>query len=360
MKKKILLIIGTRPEFIKLFPLYKKLANNKNFITKVCFTGQHKQLISQHNSIFKIKSNFNLKIMTKNQNLFSINQKLFKNFANLFENEPFDAVCVQGDTNSAMIGALSAFYKKMKIIHVEAGLKTFDKYNPFPEEVNRDIISCIADLNLAPTINAKKNLLQKNIDKNKVFLVGNTVIDTLKFILKKNNINIQTNKQIICTMHRNENKGKNLEIFCNSIINLSKKFREWKILISSHPRPDIQKILNEKFNKKSKNIVIKKSMKYEEFIEELSKSSLVVTDSGGVQEEAAYLGKFTFILRKVTERVEILEKNLGKIIKIKESEIQNKIGKFILSNKWKRSKRSYVFGKGFASNKIMKILNTKL
>ena len=154
LKKKLLFIIGTRPEIIKLFPLYEKLKYKNNFDVKICFTGQHNHLINQHNDIFKIKPNYSFNIMHRNQSLFSINQKLLKKFSNLFKKERFDAVCVQGDTNSAMVGALSAFYKKIKVVHVEAGLRTFNKYHPFPEEINRDIISCIADINFAPTCDA--------------------------------------------------------------------------------------------------------------------------------------------------------------------------------------------------------------
>lgn len=354
-KKIILLIIGTRPEVIKMWPIYNHLNKSKKFIVKICFTGQHKELANVASNIFLIKPDYHFNIMKKGQNLSLISQKILNRLSLLLKKNKIDIVCVQGDTSTAMIGALSAFYEKKNIVHIESGLRTHNKFSPYPEEVNRKIITDIADFHFAPTILAKNNLLKQRIFIKNIFVVGNTVINSLKKVLKDYNIKKEFTKQILCTIHRNENQGKNLKIFCKAINRIAKRYPDWIIFISVHPNPKIRDIIKKNIIK-NKNILVHDALNYVDFIKQLSRSSIILTNSGGVQEECAYLGKCVLILREYTERVEIIKKRIGKIINVTENDIVKAISDSITNKIWINIKPSNCFGSGNSGEKISKVL----
>jgi len=355
LKKKILITLGTRPELIKLFPLIKSLSVSKKFIVKTCYTGQHKELVKMSSKLFEFEPEFSLNIMKKSQNSVDIVKNIFSKFENINKKFNFESIIVQGDTTTAMAAALASFYLKKKIIHIESGLRTGDINDPFPEEANRKIISQIATLHFAPTKGAKNNLIKEGIKSKNIFVVGNTVIDTLKIFFNKHKI-IQNEKNIIlCTLHRSENIEKNIEIVINSLLKIAKKNPSWKIIWPHHPNPIIKKKLKKILNKKN-NLIILNPLSYSDFIKVFKECRLVISDSGGIQEEASYLGKYVFIMRKKTERPEVIVNKTAKILNFNKNEIEDEINKFIKDKKWQKIKSSNCFGIGNTSKKIRKIL----
>jgi UDP-N-acetylglucosamine 2-epimerase (non-hydrolysing) len=354
--KKILFLAGTRPEIIKLAPIFLLLKNNKRIKATFCTTGQHRELVLLAASIFKIKFDYNLHVMKKNQDLFLLSANILKKLRIFFKKNFFDIVIVQGDTTSAMIGALSAFYSKTKIIHIEAGLRSNNKSNPFPEEINRVLISRIADIHCAPTNLSKNNLIQEGIDESKIFLTGNTVIDSLSLIKDKFNLKNKNSKLILCTIHRKENQGKNLKLFCKKLKVIAKSFKDWKFLFIFHPNPNIRVIVNNEL-KNTNNIEVQQSLNYLDFLRYLCKSSMVISDSGGLQEECAFLGKFIVIIRDNTERPEIISARLGQLNPIKNKQFVNDIGNLIKNKVWTNCSSSFCFGRGESSKKISKIID---
>ena len=354
--KKILFLAGTRPEIIKLAPLFLLLKKNKKFKTTFCLTGQHKQLSVLAASIFGIKFDYNLKVMKKNQDLFTLSTNILEKLKLFFKKNFFDVVIVQGDTTSAMIGALGAFYNKIKIFHVEAGLRTNNKNNPFPEELNRILISHMSNIHFSPTILSKNNLIKEGIGKKKIFLTGNTVIDSLNFIKNKFKLKNSNSKLILCTIHRKENQGENFKIFCKKLKIIAKSFQDWKFLFVFHPNPNIKNIAH-KLLKKIPNIKLVKSLNYLDFLRYLCKSSIVISDSGGLQEECASLGKFVVIARENTERPEIISASLGRLNPIKDSNFVNVVKSLINQKIWKNCKPSFCFGGGSSSKKISIIIS---
>jgi UDP-N-acetylglucosamine 2-epimerase (non-hydrolysing) len=373
--KTFLFIYGTRPEAIKLAPLIKLISKNSKNRIKVCNTGQHKELLEGVFNFFKIKQNFNLNVISKNQSLSELTSLLIKKISKVIKKVKPDLVIVQGDTTSAMAGAYVAFLNKIKVAHIEAGLRTHDISSPFPEEMNRNIISKISTFHFAPTVLNKKNLLDENIKNNKIHVVGNTVIDAIFFVKKyllkkKNRISVEKkiktkNKEILkkkfilLTCHRRENFGKKLLRIFNSIIKISKIKKNYNIIFPVHLNPAISKI-SKKYLSKYKNIFLVKPMRYEQFVYMLIKSSLVITDSGGIQEELSVLNKDTLIIRENTERNEVTKLKNMKLVGSNEIDIVKNALKMLNENKKKKkykNKTIYLFGKGNSSKKIIKILN---
>ena len=355
LKKKILITLGTRPELIKLYPLIKSMYDSKNFLVKTCYTGQHKELVKMSSKIFDFKPEFSLNIMKTNQNSVDIVKNIFSKFEKINSRFNFESIIIQGDTTTAMAAALAAFYFKKKVIHVEAGLRTKNINDPFPEEANRKIISQIASIHFAPTKIAKDNLIKEGIKNKNIFVVGNTVIDTLKIISKKYKINQEEKNTILCTIHRNENLKKNIDIIINSLLEIAKKNPSWKIIWPLHPNPVIKKKLKKILNKK-KNLKVLNPLNYFDFIKTLKESRIIISDSGGIQEEASYLGKYVFIMRKNTERPEVIINRTGKILDFNKKVIVDQINKFIKDKKWLKINSSNCFGTGNTSQKIHKIL----
>ena len=370
--KRLLLIMGTRPEGIKLAPLYWELKNYpKEFETKICITAQHRKMIDQVLKFFNINPDYDLNLMKKNQSLFDITSKGLLKLEKVLEDFKPDAVIVQGDTTTAFVGALSAFYKKIKIIHVEAGLRSGNKYSPYPEEINRILIGHIADYHFVPTEKAKINLYNEGIKEN-VWVVGNTVIDALFLGLRIIEENLELKKKIeyffspifkynkkiiLVTAHRRESFGEELENICNAIKELSNIRSDIIIVYPVHFNPKVRETVNRILGN-LKNVFLIEPLDYPYFIYLMSKCYLILTDSGGVQEEGPSLGKPVLVMREVTERTEGIHNGIARLIGTKKENIVKEVVHLLENqNEYEKlSKQKNLYGDGKASKKIVEII----
>lgn len=321
---KILFFFGTRPEAIKLSPLIKEFSRfRKRFNVKVCVSAQHREMLDQVLSFFDIKPDFDLNIMRVNQDLFGITSEALLGIKDIIAEFRPDWLIVQGDTTTTFVGALAAFYEKVKVLHVEAGLRSFNKYSPFPEEMNRVLTTQISDLHFAPTPAAKKNLLAECVPDEKIFVVGNTSIDALFLTIRKvarkrpedfdNLKSIDFAKNIVLvTGHRRESFGKPFENICHALKTIAKNDNV-EIVYPVHLNPNVRKPV---FNilKNISNIHLIEPLDYPYFVWLMNKSYIIITDSGGVQEEAPSLGKPVLVTRDVTERIEGIDAGTAKIV----------------------------------------------
>ena len=326
-----MIIFGTRPEAIKFIPVIKKICSDKiNFDLKICVSAQHRNMLDEVLNNFGIKPDYDFNIMSKNQTLSEINSKISIELEKIFKKEKFNLVLVQGDTNTAFIGALTAFYNKIKIAHIEAGLRSFNKFEPFPEEINRKFISQLADINFAPTEQAKKNLLMENISQENIFVTGNTVIDCINLNLQKNYVfenkilreidfADEKNKFILITAHRRENFGVPLKNICQAILKLSED-KNLKFIYAVHPNPNVKDVVYKILGGK-KNIYLTEPLNIKDLHNLISKVYLVMTDSGGLQEEVPSFNKPVLVLRNVTERQEGLLTGALKLIGTEKNKI---------------------------------------
>jgi UDP-N-acetylglucosamine 2-epimerase (non-hydrolysing) len=314
--KKFIIIVGTRPEAIKLIPVFLQLKRNPLFETILVSTGQHKEMLRQIFSFFEVSPNYDLSLMKANQTLSEITSLLFLHIDEIIKKLSPDLVIVQGDTTTAMVASMTAFYNRVQVAHVEAGLRTFDKYAPFPEEANRRIVSQLADIHFTPTDGAQKNLEMESI-KN-AFMVGNTVIDSLLLGKKKvyNNLKHYKNKFsyllsegrkiILITAHRRESFGEGLKNICSAIEQLSRSNPDCDFVFPVHLNPNIQSQVFQLL-KDIKNVYLISPLQYDDMIFLLTQTHLILTDSGGIQEEAPALNIPLIVLRDVTERPEGIE-----------------------------------------------------
>jgi len=312
--KKVLFLFGTRPEAIKMAPLIACFSSDKNFEVKVGVTAQHREMLDQVVSFFEIKVDYDLNIMKPNQTLHQLTADLISGITNdILLKEHFDLVFVQGDTTTVLAASLAAFYQKIKIAHIEAGLRSGDMLSPFPEEMNRVMTSQIAAYHFCPTEASRANLIATNIKEN-VYVVGNTVIDALFQGLKKieksdENALLEkyrsidfSKKIILVTCHRRENFGAPFEEICEALLEIAAANDGVEIVYPVHLNPNIKKIAHEKLV--AKNIILIAPLDYPELIWMMNKSNIILTDSGGIQEEAPSLGKPVLVMRTVTERME--------------------------------------------------------
>lgn len=320
--KKVLIVFGTRPESIKLAPVIKELQKYSDKINSiVCVTAQHRLMLDQVLDLFEIEPDYDLDLMQPNQTLFDLSAEGLKGLEKLINIESPDLILVQGDTTTAFIAGLSAFYHKIPVGHVEAGLRTGEKYNPFPEEINRKMISTLTDLHFAPTESNRNNLLKENVPAEKIFVTGNTVIDALYMVVNKqiplNGFGLEKldfNKHIIMvTAHRRETFGKYIREICLALSELATRRREVEIVYPVHMNPNIRQPVEELIGGVP-NIHLVEPLPYGLFITFLNKCYLVLTDSGGIQEEAPSLGKPVLVLRDITERPEAVSAGTVKII----------------------------------------------
>lgn len=311
--KKVAIIFGTRPEAIKLIPIYKQLLSSRKIKPVLVSTGQHKEMLDHVLSFFKVKPDIIMHLMSQDQSLAESASRILKSISNMLEKFKFDAVIVQGDTTTAFVSAMAAYYNRTPVIHVEAGLRTNDIYAPFPEEVNRKLIASIAQINFTPTLQAARNLLRENA-KN-IFLVGNTVVDAAKLCLKsvkKNEKAYRTffnkktgnySRYCLITGHRRESFGKGLENICNAVKILASKYPDVCFIYPVHYNPNVQapvKILLRGI----RNICLMEALPYDKLIYIMSKSTIIMTDSGGIQEEAPTFHVPVLVMREKTERNE--------------------------------------------------------
>lgn len=322
MKKlKVVTVFGTRPDAVKMAPLVKELEKYIQIDPLVCVTAQHRQMLDQVLDIFRIRPDYDLNIMQDRQTLEQITIKAFEGVGNILEKEKPDIVLVHGDTSTCFISALAAFYKKIAVGHVEAGLRTFDKYSPYPEEMNRKLAGALADLHFAPTPANRENLLAEAVKSEKIYVTGNTVIDAMKTTVKKdyvfqNDILKRTdfaNKRILAvTAHRRENLGEPLKNICNALKDLADRYNDVEIIYSVHLNPAVQETAYGILGSHDRVKLID-PLDPEDMHNFMERSYLVLTDSGGLQEEAPSLGKPVLVLRNETERPEAVKAGTVKL-----------------------------------------------
>jgi UDP-N-acetylglucosamine 2-epimerase (non-hydrolysing) len=370
---KVLIVFGTRPEAIKMAPLVKEFKKHPEiFDVRVCVTAQHREMLDQVLDLFEIIPEYDLNIMQPNQDLNSITSNIIVKIKDVFKNYVPNLVLVHGDTTTSFAASLSAFYEQIPVGHIEAGLRTGNIYSPFPEEMNRKLTGVIATYNFSPTSLAKDNLLKENKNNNSILVTGNTVIDSLFFILDKidsnnkmkqlilKNINthgydLNRNKKIILvTAHRRENQGQGFINICNSIKELANNNQEVDIVFPVHLNPKITHVANKLLSGVA-NIFLITPLSYEQFIYLMKKSYFIITDSGGIQEEAPSLGKPVLVMRESTERPEALDAGTIRLVGSKFNKIimeaDNLIHDNSLYNKMQNSNNPY--GDGKASYRIV-------
>ena len=319
--KKNLIIFGTRPEAIKMAPLVKAFQKNNNaFATKVCITAQHREMLDQVLSFFEITPDYDLDLMKPNQNLYTLTADIITGLKTVLDEFKPDFVYVHGDTTTTMAASIAAFYSGAQVCHVEAGLRTFDKRSPFPEEINRSIAGRISDYHFAPTETSKLNLINENISSKSIIVTGNTVIDALNYSASKVTSNRfkdpeienlksvvdTTQKIILVTGHRRENHGEGFINICKALKQIAKNHPEFNIIYPVHLNPNVQKPVYELLDSVT-NIKLINPLSYPAFVWLMEKAYLIITDSGGVQEEAPSLGKPVLVMRDTTERPEAVD-----------------------------------------------------
>jgi UDP-N-acetylglucosamine 2-epimerase (non-hydrolysing) len=328
---KILTIFGTRPEAIKLAPVVKALKDHPaQFHSWVCVTAQHREMLDQVLHIFDIQPEYDLNIMKPKQDLYGVTSEVLLKLKDILQEALPDLILVQGDTTTTFAAGLAAFYKKIKIGHVEAGLRTYDKFKPFPEEINRRLTTVLADYHFAPTEKAKLNLLKDGIPPERIYVTGNTVIDALFWILKKqsapeeqkrmttyflNTFGLSMDRQrlILVTAHRRESFGEGFENICQALKEIAIRNPDVKIVYPVHLNPNVQEPVHRIIGDIDRIHLIE-PLEYEPFVYLMNKAFLILTDSGGIQEEAPSLGKPVLVMREVTERPEAVEAGTAKLV----------------------------------------------
>ena len=318
---KVLSIFGTRPEAIKMCPLVKELERNSEIQSVVCLTGQHKDMVNDILDVFGVVADYDLQIMQEKQTLTMITTKILQEFEVVLEKEKPDMVLVHGDTTTSFSAALSAFYKEIPVGHVEAGLRTYNKYSPYPEEMNRCLTGRIADIHFAPTQNNKNNLLLEGLSQN-IYVTGNTVIDALKTTIRDDyrykdeflrNWNHDNHRIVLVTAHRRENWGQPLENICNAIRRLADSYDDLEFIYPVHPNPVVKETVY-RVLQDSKNVHLISPLDVQDMHNLMNKSFMVMTDSGGLQEEAPACGLPVLVLRTETERPEAVEAGTVKVV----------------------------------------------
>ena len=366
--KKLLFLFGTRPEAIKMAPLIACFSKDSSFDVRVGVTAQHREMLDQVLNFFEIKVDYDLNIMKPNQTLHQLTADLISRITEeILLKEDFDFVFVQGDTTTVLAAAMAAFYQKIKIVHIEAGLRSGDMSTPFPEEMNRVLTSKLATLHFCPTTNSKENLKKENINKN-VYVVGNTVIDALISGLEKVQNTEESNlfkkydfidfskKIILLTCHRRENFGKPFDSICDAILEISNQFKDVQIVYPVHLNPNIREIAYTKLL--AKNIHLIAPLDYPELIWMMHKSCIILTDSGGIQEESPSLGKPVLVLREVTERSEGIDAGTAILVGSDKQKIVAYTSQLLNNNVYYQSisKASNPYGDGKTSEKVLSIL----
>lgn len=362
LMKKVLVVFGTRPEAIKMCPLVLELNRHKNIKCVVCLTGQHKEMLNQVIDIFNIHVDYNMELMRINQSLEFITISVITNMKNILDEENPDLVLVHGDTTTSVAASMAAFYHHIPVGHVEAGLRTYNMNSPYPEEFNRQVVDLISDLYFAPTEEAKKNLLQEGKNADKIYVTGNTVIDALKTtvndafqhdILKW----CGKNKLILLTTHRRENIGEAMENIFMAVNNITKKHQNVKVVYPVHKNPQIRELAQKMFCGNI-NVMLIEPLDVCTFHNIMNKSYLVLTDSGGIQEEAPSLGKPVLVMRDTTERPEGVAAGTLKLIGTNENDIVREVENLLVNKTEyeKMSKANNPYGDGHASEKIANVI----
>ncbi len=385
--KKIMLVFGTRPEAIKMAPLVKAFqACKEDFETVVCVTGQHREMLDQVLSLFDIKPDFDLNIMKQGQDLYDVTSRVLLGMRDVFKTCVPDILFVHGDTTTSTAAALAAFYHQIPVAHVEAGLRTGNIYSPWPEEMNRLITGRIATYNLSPTKLSRENLLRENVSDSKIVVTGNTVIDALHWVTNKINndkdLNANLAKELVTkgydvtrlsngrrlvliTGHRRENFGDGFRNFCNALKALSEKYPDVDFVYPMHLNPNVRRPIHEAFGEDLSNLgnmFFIEPLEYLMFIFLMEKSDVVLTDSGGIQEEAPGLGKPVLVMRDTTERPEALEAGTVKLVGTDYDAIVDNVS-LLLDNREAYERMSHAvnpYGDGKACGRIIDFIKSKM
>jgi UDP-N-acetylglucosamine 2-epimerase (non-hydrolysing) len=367
--KKILFIFGTRPEAIKLAPLIKKFEKNKkDFTPIICSTGQHKEMLDQVVDFFKLHIDYDLQLMKKNQTLSSLSSNIISSLQEVISEVKPDYVFVHGDTTTSTMAAISSFYNQVPVCHIEAGLRTFNKYSPFPEEMNRSITGRIAEYHFSPTLESKQNLVKENIDENSILVTGNTVIDALLFAVNElktyeNNeiknlksLMVEGKKNILVTGHRRENFGIGFENICNALLEIAND-KNVQIIYPVHLNPNVTSIV-ERMLGNHDNIHLINPLNYPAFVWLMNKSTVILTDSGGVQEEAPSLGVPVLVMRNNTERPEGVKEGTAILVGTNKEKIVNTTQKLLKDQNFydSISRVNNPYGDGDSSKNILNFL----
>ncbi len=366
MKKKVMLVFGTRPEAIKMCPLVNELKTRKYFDTKVCVTGQHREMLDQVLNVFNVIPDYDLSIMKSNQTLFDVTTNILNKIKSVLDTEKPDIVLVHGDTSTTFVTALACYYLQIPVGHVEAGLRTYDIYSPFPEEFNRQAVSIISKFNFAPTEMSKNNLLNEGRNPETIYVTGNTAIDALKTTVRKDYTHpdldwAKNSRLIMITAHRRENLGEPMKNMFRAIKRVIDEHYDVKAIYPIHMNPVVRQTAKEIFGDDDRIRIIE-PLEVIDFHNFLNKSYMILTDSGGIQEEAPSLGKPVLVMRDTTERPEGIEAGTLKLVGTSEQVIYDNF-KLLLEDKneyEKMSKASNPYGDGFTSKRIADILEEKL
>jgi UDP-N-acetylglucosamine 2-epimerase (non-hydrolysing) len=361
MRYKIVIVVGTRPEVIKLAPVIQQLQQKPCFSVKVIGTGQQKDLLYKDLELFGIHLDHALDVMVPNQSLGALSSRLMSQLDPVISQESPHLLITQGDTTTTFVASLIGFYHKVKVAHVEAGLRSHRKYHPFPEELNRKLVSHLADLFFAPTEGAMQNLLKENIEPAQIFHVGNTVVDALQYILDKIPWNrrayweekIQGQRLVIMTAHRRESLGIPLGKICLALRKLATAFPDVKFLFPVHPNPQVQQTVHDSLDG-CEGILLTESLPYAELVHLLQRAEFVMTDSGGLQEEASVLGKPVLVLREVTERPEGVAAGIATCVGADEEKIIMEASRLLITPE--THKDFWIYGDGKASERIAAIV----
>lgn len=363
MKKKYKIVVayGTRPEIIKLAPLIIGLRERKDVDLIVVNSGQHKEMVDDLELFFNIRSHYQFRVMTPDQSLNSVLSKVVDEASGLFSKIKPDLVFVQGDTTTVLAIGSACFYAGIKVAHVEAGLRSNDINNPFPEEFNRRVVSLFAAYNFSPTKTSANNLRKEKVSANKIFITGNTVVDTLNYVLKKRKLKTRVDnnsvKRILITAHRRENHGKGIESICEAVLRILSIRKDVEFIWPVHPNPNVYNTVR-KLLGNNERVKLTDPLSYLELVTEMHNSWLIWTDSGGIQEEAPALKKPVLILRSVTERPEVIAAGFGKLVGVNVKKILVSTIELLENVKLynKRISGTNPFGTGHASKKIIDIV----
>ena len=364
--KKVMVVFGTRPEAIKMCPLVNELKTRKSLQTIVCVTGQHREMLQQVLNVFNVVPDYNLDIMKDKQSLFDVTINILQRIKEVLDKEHPDIVLVHGDTSTTFVTALACYYCNIPVGHVEAGLRTYNIFSPYPEEFNRQAVSIISRFNFAPTQLSADNLIKEGKDKSTIYITGNTAIDALKVTVKKDYHNdlldwVGNSRLIMLTAHRRENLGEPMKHMFRAIKRIVDEFEEIKVIYPIHMNPAVREIANSILGDDDR-IKIIEPLEVVDFHNFLAKSYMILTDSGGIQEEAPSLGKPVLVMRDTTERPEGIKAGTLKLVGTSEETIYMEFKK-LLSDKEeyeKMSKASNPYGDGFACKRIADILEENL
>ena len=364
-KIKVMSVFGTRPEAIKMAPLVKELDSRVEIESIVCVTAQHREMLDQVLEVFDIKPNYDLNVMKQGQTLSEITSRVLMGLEEVIKKEKPNIILVHGDTTTTFAGALAAFYNGVDIGHVEAGLRTWNKYSPFPEEMNRQMVDRMSDMYFAPTEVSKNNLLSENISEDKIYVTGNTAIDAMKTTVKDNYNNeifdwAGEDKLILLTAHRRENLGEPMRNIFKAVRRIVNEYPDIKVIYPVHLNPKVREVANEVFNGMDRVRLIE-PLEVFDFHNFINKSYIILTDSGGIQEEAPSLGKPVLVLRDTTERPEGIDAGTLKLVGTSEEVIYNETKKLLDDKEEynKMSKASNPYGDGFASKYIVDAIINK-